>query len=145
MSWREGRLVGRAEFEPFGRRLSAIQPLQPDGMDDPIVRAAITRDRSMRQFLGWSILPLAQVERGEAVVKPPARRRAHFAMPGHVVVEDVDRDHRPLPRRSKQGRLIGKAEVAAQPDDGRRAQQPGPGRLVTIWRSSRERRDLPSR
>ncbi|MES2903878.1 MAG: metal-dependent hydrolase [Pseudomonadota bacterium] len=64
MSWREGRSVGRAEFEPFGRRLTAIQPLKPDGMDDPLVRAAIARDPSMRPFLGWSILPVASIERG---------------------------------------------------------------------------------
>ncbi len=69
MSWREGGSAGRAEFEPFGRRLSAIQPLQPDGMDDPIVRAAIARDRGLRQFLGWSILPLAQVERRRCEAK----------------------------------------------------------------------------
>lgn len=64
MSWREGRSVGRAEFEPFGRRLSAIQSLQGDGMDDSLVRAAIARDRGLRQFLGWSILPIATIERG---------------------------------------------------------------------------------
>ena len=69
MSWREGRSVGRAEFEPFGRHVSAIQPLQSNGMDDPIVRAAIARDRSMRQFLGWSILPVAHVERGRCKAK----------------------------------------------------------------------------
>ncbi|HEV2043469.1 MAG TPA: metal-dependent hydrolase [Sphingomicrobium sp.] len=69
MSWREGRSVGRAEFEPFGRRLSAIQPLQPDGLDDPLVRTAIGRDRSLRSFLGWSILPVAISERGRCQAK----------------------------------------------------------------------------
>jgi len=69
MSWREGRFVGRAEFEPFGRGLSVIQPLQPDGMDDPIVRTAIAQDRSLRQFLGWSILPVATIERGRCQAK----------------------------------------------------------------------------
>ena len=69
MSWREGRSVGRAEFEPFGRRLSAIQPLQTDRMDDLLVRAAIARDRSMRQFLGWSILPVAEVVRDRCQAK----------------------------------------------------------------------------
>ena len=64
MSWREGRSIGRAEFEPFGGGLLPSQPLQPDGMDDPIVRAALARDRSLRKFLGWSILPVADVERG---------------------------------------------------------------------------------
>ena len=63
MAWREGRSIGRAEFEPFGRRLSQIQPLQPDGMDDPIVRRALGLSKGLRRFLGWSILPIATVER----------------------------------------------------------------------------------
>ena len=69
MSWREGRSIGRAEFEPFGGGLLPSQPLQPDGMDDPIVRAALARDRSLRNFLGWSILPVADVERGRCEAK----------------------------------------------------------------------------
>ncbi len=64
MSWREGRSIGRAEFVPFGGGLLPSQPLQPDGMDDPIVRAALARDPSLRSFLGWSILPIAEVKRG---------------------------------------------------------------------------------
>ena len=69
MSWREGRSIGRAEFAPFGRSLTAIQPLQPDGMDDPIVRAAVAQDRSLRSFIGWSVLPIATVERGRCKAK----------------------------------------------------------------------------
>ena len=69
MSWREGRLIGRAEFEPFGGGLLPSQPLQPDGMDVPIVRAALARDRSLCKFLGWSILPVADVERGRCEAK----------------------------------------------------------------------------
>ena len=69
MSWREGRSIGRAEFEPFGGGLLPSQPLQPDGMDDPNVRAALARDRSLRNFLGWSILPIADVERGRCEAK----------------------------------------------------------------------------
>ena len=69
MSWREGRSIGRAEFEPFGGRLLPSQPLQPDGMDDPIVRVALARDPSLRNFLGWSILPVADVERGRCEAK----------------------------------------------------------------------------
>jgi len=69
MSWREGRSIGRAEFEPFGGGLLPSQPLQPDGMDVPIVRAALARDRALRKFLGWSILPVADVERGRCEAK----------------------------------------------------------------------------
>lgn len=69
MSWREGRSIGRAEFEPFGRGLLPSQPLQPDGVDDPIVRTALARDPALRKFLGWSILPVADVERGRCEAK----------------------------------------------------------------------------
>ena len=65
MSWREGGSIGRAEFEPFGRRLSQIQPLKPDGMDDPLVRQMLATRPALRRFLGWSILPIATVERGK--------------------------------------------------------------------------------
>ena len=69
MSWREGRSIGRAEFEPFGGGLLPSQPLQPDGMDVPIVRAALARDLALRKFLGWSILPVGDVERGRCEAK----------------------------------------------------------------------------
>ena len=69
MSWREDRSIGRAEFEPFGGGLLPSQPLQPDGMDVPIVRAALAHDRALRKFLGWSILPAADVERGRCEAK----------------------------------------------------------------------------
>ena len=69
MSWREGSSIGRAEFEPFGGGLMPSKPLQPDGMDDPLVRAAMLRDRSMRQFLGWSVLPVADIQRGRCEAK----------------------------------------------------------------------------
>ena len=63
MSWREGRSIGRAEFYPFGGGLLPSEPLQPDGMDDTIVRAAWAHSRNLRQFLGWSILPVADIQR----------------------------------------------------------------------------------
>ena len=64
MSWREGRSIGRAESRPFAAGLLASAPLQSDGMDDPVVRAALARDPGLRKFLGWSILPVAEVKRG---------------------------------------------------------------------------------
>ena len=65
MAWHKGRDIGRAEFHPFGGGLLASQPLQPDGMDDPIVRRVLASRPALRQFLGWSILPIATVERGK--------------------------------------------------------------------------------
>ena len=69
MSWREGGAIGRADFEPFGRGLLPGDPLLPDGMDDPLVRAAIASSRDLRQFLAWSILPVATVVRGRCRAK----------------------------------------------------------------------------
>jgi inner membrane protein len=63
MTWREGRLIGRAEFESFGGGLRPTPPLQADGMDEPIVRDALSRTADLRKFLGWSILPVADIER----------------------------------------------------------------------------------
>ena len=63
MSWREGRDIGHAKFEPFGGGLLASAPLQSDGMDDPIVRRVLATRPALRKFLGWSILPIATVER----------------------------------------------------------------------------------
>lgn len=63
MAWREGRDIGHAEFEPFGGGLRASAPLQSDGMDDPIVRRVLATRPALRKFLGWSILPIATVER----------------------------------------------------------------------------------
>ncbi len=69
MSWREGHSIGQAEFKPFGGGLLPTEPLQPDGMDDPVVREALVRTPSLRKFLGWSILPVATVERGRCETK----------------------------------------------------------------------------
>ena len=65
MSWREGRSIGQAEFRPFGGGLMPSAPLQPDGMDDPIVRQTLASHPALRRFLGWSILPVATVERSK--------------------------------------------------------------------------------
>lgn len=62
MSWREGRSVGHAQWSMFGG-FKSFEPLQPDGMDDPVVREALRRSPSLRKFLHWSILPVATVER----------------------------------------------------------------------------------
>jgi inner membrane protein len=69
MSWREGRSIGRAEFEPFGRGLLRSKPLQPDAMDDPIVHQALAMTPGLRKFLGWAILPIADIERGRCEAK----------------------------------------------------------------------------
>ena len=69
MVWREGKSIGHAEFVTAGRRLTDIQPLVPDGMDQPLVRQAIARTPRLRRFLGWSILPVATVELGRCAAR----------------------------------------------------------------------------
>ena len=88
MVWRQGHDIGHAEFEPLGRRLTDIQPLQPDGMDQPLVRQAIAQTPRLRRFLGWSILPMATVELGRCAARvaigdaryiEPGTRRSRLA------------------------------------------------------------------
>ena len=61
MVWRDGERIGRAHWRMFGG-LGPSRPLVSDNMGDPVVRAALARDRSLGKFLFWSILPVAEVE-----------------------------------------------------------------------------------
>ena len=54
---------------------------------------------------------------GQAMVQPPALRRAHFPRPWCLVVQDIKCDDRPLCRGGGEGGLVGQAEVLAKPDD----------------------------
>ena len=64
MTWRQGEAIHRAEYYPFGHGMVPGDMLLNDGMDEPLVLAAIAQSRDLRQFLAWSILPVATVERG---------------------------------------------------------------------------------
>jgi inner membrane protein len=44
--------------------LARQTPPEPDGMADPIAREGMTGSRAVVAFMRWSILPMAQVERG---------------------------------------------------------------------------------
>ena len=61
---------------------------------------------------------------GQRMVQPPARRTAQLARARPDIVEDIDRDHRTPLRSGDQRGLIGQAQVAAEPDDLRRAHRP---------------------
>ena len=61
--WREGDRIGRAEFDPLDGNLGPSQPLQPDGMDDPVVKRALAKSPELRKFMYWSIMPVATVRR----------------------------------------------------------------------------------
>lgn len=56
-------------------------------------------------------------------MQPPARRTAHRAVTRRLVVEYIDGDdRRPAGASGRERRLIGKAQVAAEPDNLRRGQ-----------------------
>lgn len=60
--WREGRYIRRGWFDPARSitQLSDPSAPAPDGMNDPrALRAA--RDPAARQFLAWSIMPVATI------------------------------------------------------------------------------------
>lgn len=63
--WRQDGMIGRASYDPL-RSLTAVfdpQPLVPDNMSDPLARRAMTANRDIIQFMRWSTMPMAQVER----------------------------------------------------------------------------------
>ena len=62
MSWRRDGVIHRAPWRVVSG-LGPSRPPVPTNMDDPIVRLAIRQDAGLRQFLRWSILPVAQVTR----------------------------------------------------------------------------------
>jgi inner membrane protein len=64
--WRQDGAMARGAFDPFESlsRLHGVTPPEPDGMADPIARRGMTASRAVVAFMRWSILPMAQVERG---------------------------------------------------------------------------------
>ena len=68
MTWRNGRIIRRAEWRPFAP-LGPEEPPVTDNMDDPVVRLALADDWPLRKFLYWSIMPVALVERSGCTAK----------------------------------------------------------------------------
>ena len=62
MSWRRDGALHRADWRVLGGLAPSLPPVLTN-MDDPIVRRAIREDPELRDFLRWSILPAAKVER----------------------------------------------------------------------------------
>lgn len=62
-------MVGKARFSPLtgwsgvGDQLGPACRLKADGMRHPIVRQAIAENEPIREFLRWSVLPVARVTR----------------------------------------------------------------------------------
>lgn len=66
--WREGGCYRRSAYDPL-EGLAPVSDCEPTKMDDPIVQSAVRRDPRLQKFLGWSILPQAQVERSRCTAK----------------------------------------------------------------------------
>lgn len=65
MVWRQDGMIGRAMFDPL-RNLAALSDIQapvPDNLSDPLVRRAMTATPEIRQFMRWSTVPMARIER----------------------------------------------------------------------------------
>jgi inner membrane protein len=62
MSWRHDGALQRADWRVLSGLGPSLAPV-PTNIDDPIVRRAIREDLNLRDFLRWSILPVAEVER----------------------------------------------------------------------------------
>jgi len=59
--WREGTCY---RFSRLEWRLQDVSACAPANLGDPLVSEAVRRDPRLRKFLRWSILPIAEVERG---------------------------------------------------------------------------------
>jgi inner membrane protein len=66
--WREGDCYRRSAYDPL-EGLAPVSDCEPTNIDNLIVQSAIRRDPRLQKFLGWSILPQAQVERSRCTVK----------------------------------------------------------------------------
>lgn len=64
--WRENGAFGRASYDPFKSVLgvTAVGPLVPDNMNDPLVRQAMRADPGIASFMRWSFMPYARIKRG---------------------------------------------------------------------------------
>ena len=62
--WRERGMIGRASYDPVAdlNRVEVEQSV-PDNMADPDVQRAARQTSEIRRFMGWSVLPMAHVER----------------------------------------------------------------------------------
>ena len=68
--WRENDCYRRASYDPLAGGFGPVSTCRPTNMDYPLVREAVHRDKKLRGFLKWSILPQAEVlrERCAAVI-----------------------------------------------------------------------------
>ena len=95
--WRHDDGYARAHWDPLTGGLSAPPyEWRPDRMAEPLVRQAIARDERLRDYLRWSVMPIAAVERDGCIARialsdaryggrrGPLRAATEVAVPGCV-------------------------------------------------------------
>jgi inner membrane protein len=68
LAWREDGNYFYAYFSPLGGLGPTRGPI-PSNMDDPLVEEARTKDRAMRRYLRWSVLPFAWARRERCSIR----------------------------------------------------------------------------
>jgi inner membrane protein len=66
LAWREGGLIAWGEYDPLlsPLRLHDYTVPVPDNMADPVARQALLGAQELVGFARWSLLPMANIERG---------------------------------------------------------------------------------
>jgi inner membrane protein len=67
--WREGDCYRWSNYDPIGAGAGEASECRPSKMRDPEVTAALRADPELREFLRWSVLPLAKIERSRCSVR----------------------------------------------------------------------------
>lgn len=100
MLWRQDGMIGRAQYDPL-HSLTAVQghqPLRADRMAEPVVRNAAIATHDVRDFLAWSQMPFATIERrnctarvtfGDARFAAPAMRE-NFNASAMIVLTEAE-------------------------------------------------------
>lgn len=66
--WRSGHWIAWSRWTPAEGLSHVIAPI-PDNMDDPLARRAMFATDDLRRFMRWSVMPMAQIERGRCRAK----------------------------------------------------------------------------
>ncbi|MEW9853658.1 metal-dependent hydrolase [Novosphingobium sp. M1R2S20] len=63
--WRQDGMIAQGRFDPLRRltELTSYTPPKPDGLSAPLVRRAMTANRDVIDYLRWSTMTTARVER----------------------------------------------------------------------------------
>ena len=67
--WREDGCYRRSLYDPLGSGLGPVSACAPANLNDPLVRKIVRNDTSLGNFLRWSILPQAEIDRERCQVR----------------------------------------------------------------------------